>query len=92
MPFYDHLCEDCNKKSEHMYSIKKDPKEIECPHCNSKNTRRLIGKVHFGWERKIYKTFLNADDERAAAQETDHMGPQGGYGGLHGEEMEMPMV
>jgi len=86
MPFYDHLCKDCDKKSEHMYSIKKDPKEIECPHCGSKNTQRLIGKVHLAWDQKMYKTLVKGEDERAEAQESDHMGPNGGYEALPGEE------
>jgi len=58
-----------------MYPLSKNPKEIECPSCQSKNTTRLIGNINIGWERKIYKTFSNAEDERSEAMATDHMGP-----------------
>jgi len=88
MPFYDHKCLDCNKEFTAYYPISRDPKEIECEYCQSKNTERLIGKIHIGWERRIYNTFVKADDERGEAQENDHMGPNP-YAGLSGEEPQM---
>lgn len=75
MPIYDHKCKKCNKISEHLYSNNKDivKEPILCPFCNE-ITERLISNIHFGWERKIYKTFVNAEDERAEAEQKDHMG------------------
>ncbi len=85
MPFYDHECLDCKKEFTKMYPMSKDPSEIECEYCKSKNTKRFIGKINIGWERKILNTFVKADDERAEAQQTDHMGPNP-YQGLSHEE------
>lgn len=84
MPFYDHKCTTCGKISDHMYGLSRDPKEIKCPDCGS-DTERLIGKIHIGWERKIFNTFVRGEDERAEAQETSHMGPRP-YDMLPGEE------
>lgn len=84
MPFYDHECLDCNKEFTERYPMSQDPKEIECEYCKSKNTKRLVSKLHIGWERKIYNTFINADDERGEAQANDHMGPNP-YDQLGGE-------
>lgn len=75
MPFYTHRCNDCEEISELMYSMSKDPKEVECPKCGSTNTERLIGKIHIGWDRKIYKPILKGEEERAEAASSDHMGP-----------------
>ena len=83
MPSYDHQCEKCKEISNHMYSIKKDPKEIQCPKCGS-DTARLIGTVHLGWDRKMYNSLVKGEDERAEAQSTSHMGEQP-YSNLPGE-------
>jgi putative FmdB family regulatory protein len=88
MPYYEHKCNKCKKVSELLYSVKKDPKEVECPLCGSKDTTRLISHSNIGWEGRIYKTFVRAEDERAEAMATDHMGPNGGYNPLSGEPQE----
>lgn len=74
MPFYDHKCNKCKKTSEHFYSVTKDPKTIQCPHCNSEDTERLLGKPHLGWERRVYKCLMKGDEERYTAEQTSHMG------------------
>ncbi len=86
MPFYDHECLDCKKEFTARYPMSKDPLSIECEYCKSTNTTRFIGKIHIGWERNIYNTFIKADDERAEAQNNDHMGPNP-YGNLPDEGM-----
>lgn len=84
MPFYEHECQKCKNISRHYYPITKDP-DIKCELCEGE-TKRLLFPAHIGWERKIYNTFIKADDERAEAQQTDHMGPNP-YNPLSGENI-----
>lgn len=73
MPFYDHRCRKCGNEFVEIYPISRDPDEIKCPECAG-NSERLISAAHIGWDRKMLKTFTGAEDERAAAQASSHMG------------------
>lgn len=85
MPIYRHKCKNCEKEDTYLYTMSKDPSHVICTYCGSNNTERLIGVPHIGWERKIYNTFIKADEERGEAQLTDHMGPKP-YIPMSGEE------
>lgn len=42
MPLYEYQCKDCEKKFEALVSFKNADKPVECPHCNSKKTDKLL--------------------------------------------------
>ncbi len=40
MPIYEYVCADCNNKFEEL--VFKNDEEVQCPKCNSKNTKKLM--------------------------------------------------
>ena len=42
MPLYEYKCEECEGKFEALVSFKDADNSIECPHCGSKKTNRLL--------------------------------------------------
>jgi len=45
MPIYDYKCQDCGKVSE-LFFRSDDSEDINCPHCGSRNLKRLISAPH----------------------------------------------
>jgi putative FmdB family regulatory protein len=85
LPQYPHHCLTCDHEFTDLYPVSRDPKETKCEKCGAE-TERLIGLSHFGWDRRILHTFIKGDDERAEAQQKDHMGPNP-YGSTPDEMM-----
>lgn len=69
MPLYNFEC-DCGNRFEELCRVDDD---VRCPACD-KLTRRMPSRLHFVFDKHMYKTFLKAEDERSAAEEQSHMG------------------
>ncbi|MBN1886595.1 MAG: zinc ribbon domain-containing protein [Thermoflexales bacterium] len=42
MPIYEYTCEDCEKKFDALRPMSKADAPIDCKHCHSKHTSRLV--------------------------------------------------
>lgn len=47
MPIYVYRCQDCGEATDAFFSIHSPADPIECEHCRSKNTHRVIGRVAY---------------------------------------------
>jgi len=44
MPFYEYLCEACNKDFVLLQSMTAKAEDAVCPYCNEKKARKLLSK------------------------------------------------
>lgn len=58
MPLFEYGCYDCAKVSEILVRKGPVPTTIQCPHCESDHTLKLVSRVHF----KTYKKPKYDDD------------------------------
>ena len=42
MPLYEYQCKKCERKFETLISFRDSEKPVECPHCGSKETGKLL--------------------------------------------------
>jgi putative FmdB family regulatory protein len=47
MPIYDYRCRDCGKVTEAFASISSSADPVQCEHCQSHQTHRVIGRVAY---------------------------------------------
>lgn len=45
MPVFEYRCEDCNKKFEILHLSNSKLDEVVCPHCGSKNYKKLLSRI-----------------------------------------------
>jgi putative FmdB family regulatory protein len=71
MPTYQYQCQDCRKRFETFMSYAEyDSSSVACPHCNSENVRRRIGRVRFARSEESRLENL-ADPSNLAGMEDD---------------------
>jgi putative FmdB family regulatory protein len=87
MPNYSYLCLDCQKRFSLQISYSEyDKAEVRCPHCQSKNVNRRLGKVRFARSEESRLDSLAdpsalagiEDDPKAMARMLRQMGDQAG--------------
>jgi putative FmdB family regulatory protein len=44
MPFYEYVCEGCNKEFVLLQSMNAKTEDTVCPYCNEKKARKLLSK------------------------------------------------
>ena len=42
MPMYDYKCNKCRKEFEKLVPFSTEDKDVECPSCNNKDSKRLL--------------------------------------------------
>lgn len=71
MPSYDYRCLNCKRRFEVYLSYSEYSKQaIRCPHCNSENVQRRIGRIRFARSEESRLEGL-ADPSKLAGLEDD---------------------
>lgn len=72
MPHYDFICHDCKKPSRLYFSFTEYETAVPvCPHCQSKNIKRRIGRVAIGKSEDARLDNLMDDNALANLDEND---------------------
>ena len=86
MPIYEYHCQECGKRFELILLNTRQPSDIKCRFCQSKNVERLISRVRIlrSEERRLEsladpsKISFDENDPRSVAKWVKKMGKEAG--------------
>lgn len=72
MPFYDFICQDCQRPSRHFFSYADyEAAQPTCPHCQGQALKRRIGRVALGKSEDSRMDSMMDDSALANLDEDD---------------------
>lgn len=56
MPLYDFICNQCKKPFEGLVPNHKESENVECPHCSSTDTKKMISRFKIAGRGDLRET------------------------------------